>query len=47
MDLGLNSKDFHLGFGFMRFQTTNSSVVKLFWMNSMLVLKELWIREFV
>ena len=28
----------HIGFGFMKFQITNSSVVKLFWMNSMLVL---------
>ena len=25
--------------GFMKFQITNSSVVKLFWMNSMLVLR--------
>ena len=31
----------------MRFQTTNSSVVMLFWMNSMLVLEVLWIREVV
>ena len=39
VDLGLNSQDFYLGFGFMKFQITNSSVVKLFWMNSMLVLR--------
>ena len=39
--------DFHLGFGYMRFQTTNSSVMKWFWMNSMLVLEVLWIREVV
>ena len=31
--------DFFLGFGFMKFQITNSSVLKLFWMNSILVLR--------
>ena len=30
---------FNLGFCGLRFQSTNSSVVKWFWMNSMLVLK--------
>ena len=28
--------DFHLGFGFMKFQITNSSFVKFFWMEFML-----------
>ena len=30
---------FNLGFCDLRFQSTNSSVVKFFWTNSMLVLK--------
>ena len=30
---------FNLGFCGLRFQSTNSSVVKWFWMNSMLILK--------
>ena len=30
MDLGLNSWDFYLGFDYMKFQITNSSVVELF-----------------
>ena len=30
---------FNLGFCGLKFQSTKSSVVKLFWMNSMLVLK--------
>ena len=38
---------FYLGFGYMKFQTTNTSVVVWFWMNSMLVLEVLWNREVV
>ena len=34
--------DFHLGFGFMKFQITNSSVMEWFWMSSMLILEVLW-----
>ena len=47
MDLGLNSCDLYLGFGYMRFQTTNTSVMVWFWMNSMLVLEVLWNGEVV
>ena len=47
MDLGLNSKDFQLGFCGMRFQTTNTSVMEWFWMNSMLILEVLWNIEVV
>ena len=47
MDLRLNSWDFYLGFGYMKFQTTNTSVMVWFWMNSMLVLEVLWNREVV
>ena len=47
MDLGLNSWDFYLGFGYMEFQTTNTSVVVWFWVNSKLVLEVLWNREVV
>ena len=47
MDLGLNSKDFHLGFGYKDFQTTNISVMEWFWMNSMWILEVLWIGEVV
>ena len=39
VDLGMNSWDFYLGFGYKKFQTTNTSVVELFWVNSMLVLR--------
>ena len=44
VDLGLNSYeflDFHLGFCGMRFQTTNTSIMELFWMNSMINFEEL------
>ena len=37
VDLSMNSWDFYLGFGYMKFQTTNTSVVVWFWVNSMLV----------
>ena len=47
VDLGLTSWDFYLGFGYMKFQTTNTSVMVWFWMNSMLVLEVLWNREVV
>ena len=47
MDLRLNSWDFYLGFGYMKFQTTNTSVMVWFWMNSMLVLEVLQNREVV
>ena len=36
VDLGMSSWDFYLGFGF---KTTNTSVVELFWVNYMLVLR--------
>ena len=39
VDLGMNSWDFYLGFGYKKLQTTNTSVVELFWVNSMLVLR--------
>ena len=39
VDLGMNSWDFYLGFCYKKFQTTNTSVVELFWVNSMLVLR--------
>ena len=39
MDFRLNSWDFYLGFGYKKFQTTNTSVVEFFWINSMLVLR--------
>ena len=39
VDLGMNSWDFYLGFCYKKFQTTNTSVVKLFWVKSMLVLR--------
>ena len=47
VDLRLNSWDFYLGFSYKKFQTTNTSVVVWFWMNSMLVLEVLWNREVV
>ena len=47
MDLRLNSWDFYLGFGYVKFQTTNTSVMVWFWMNSMLVLEVLRNREVV
>ena len=47
VNLGLNSWNFHLGFGFMKFQITNSSVVEWFWMSSMLILEVLWNGEVV
>ena len=47
MDFGLNSWDFHLGFGYRKFQTTKTSVMEWFWMNSMLVLEVLWNGEVV
>ena len=30
VDLGMNSWDFYLGFGYKKFQTTNTSVVEFF-----------------
>ena len=47
MDLGLNSWDFYLGFGYKKFQSTNTSVMVWFWMNSMLVFEVLWNGEVV
>ena len=47
MDLRLNSWDFYLGFDYMRFQTTNISIMEWFWMNSMLILEVLWNGEVV
>ena len=47
VDLRLNAWKFYLGFGYMRFQTTNTSVMEWFWMNFMLVLKVLWNGEVV
>ena len=35
----MNSWDFYLGFGYMKFQTTNTSVMMWFWINSMLILR--------
>ena len=42
MNLRLNSGNFYLVFGYKKFQTTNTSVVVWFWMNSMLVLEVVW-----
>ena len=39
VDLGMNSWNFYLGFGYKKFKTTNTIVVELFWVNSMLVLR--------
>ena len=36
---------FQLGFCGMKFQITNSSVVKLVWMNSMLVLMNFFVKR--
>ena len=47
VDLRLNSWDFYLGFDYMRFQTTNTSVMEWFWMNSMLIFEVLWNGEVV
>ena len=41
MDLWVNSKDLYLGFCGMRFQTTNTSILKLFWMIYMMIFEEL------
>ena len=37
----MNSEDFYLGFCGMRFQTTDTSILKLFWMISMMIFEEL------
>ena len=47
MDLRLNSWNFYLGFGYNKFQTTNTSVVEFFWMDFMLVFEVLWNGEVV